>query len=364
MNSLENARKEIERIDKEMAGLFEQRMNAAKQVAEYKKERGLPILDASREKQLIERNLKYLKNPEMESYFTDFCVAMMGISKQYQKSLMNGIRVSYSGIEGSFASISARKIFPEAERVPYMNFKEAYEAVVKGDCDFAVLPIENSYAGEVGQVCDLIFEGDLFVNGIYELGVSQCLLGVKGACINDLKTVVSHPQALEQCNEYIYTHKFRTVQAENTARAALDVAQKGDISVGAIASAETAELYGLDILEKNINKSNINTTRFAVLSRLRNTRQLSDELSTFILMFIVKHEAGSLAKALSIIGDHGYNMRVIRSRPLKAHNWEYYFYGEIEGKLSSDSANAMLKELEEHCEKLKVVGSYKPSTLI
>lgn len=364
MSSLENARKDIERIDKEIAALFEERMGAAREVAEYKKERGIPILDANREKQLIERNSGYIKNQEYEAYYRDFMVSMMGISKRYQHRLMSGVRVSYSGIEGSFASISAKKIFPEAEKVPCMNFKEAYDAVVNGDCDFAVLPIENSYAGEVGQVSDLLFEGPLFVNGVYELGVSQCLLGVPGSTVASLKTVVSHPQALEQCNEFIFDHKYHSIQAENTARAAKEVAEKGDTTIGAIASIETAELYGLEVLEKDINKSNVNVTRFAVLSKCRDVKKASDDYSTFILMFIVKHQAGSLAKALSIIGEHGYNMRVIRSRPLKDHNWEYYFYVEIEGKLSSDSADEMLKELESFCEELKVIGSYKPNTRI
>ena len=364
MSSLENARKDIERIDKEIAALFEERMGAAKEVAEYKKERGLPILDAEREKKLIEKNSGYIKNPDYEAYYRDFMVSMMGISKRYQHRLMSGLRVSYSGIEGSFASISARKIFPDAEKVPCMNFKEAYDAVVSGDCDFAVLPIENSYAGEVGQVSDLIFTGDLYVNGVYELGVSQCLLGVPGSSSGSLKTIISHPQALEQCNEFIFDHKYHTVQSENTARAAKEVAEKGDVTVGAIASEETAELYGLEILERDINKSNVNVTRFAVLSKCKDVKKASDDYSTFILMFIVKHQAGSLAKALSIIGDHGYNMRVIRSRPLKDHNWEYYFYTEIEGKLSSESAEEMLKELKDHCEQLKVVGSYKPNSRI
>lgn len=364
MSSLENARNDIERIDKQIAALFEERMGAAKEVAAYKRERGLPILDAAREKQLIEKNTGYLKNKEMEAYYRDFMVSMMGISKRYQQRLMTGVRVSYSGIEGSFASISARKIFPEAEKVPCMNFKDAYDAVASGDCDFTVLPIENSYAGEVGQVSDLIFDGDLFINGIYELGVSQCLLGVPGATIDSIKTVISHPQALEQCNEFIYNHKYHSVQAENTARAAKEVSEKGDITTGAIASSETAQLYGLEVLEHDINKSNVNITRFAVLSKCRDIQKTADDFSTFILMFTVKHEAGSLAKALTVLGDHGYNMRVIRSRPLKNHNWEYYFYAEVEGRLSSEKAENMLKELKQHCEELKVVGSYKPNTRI
>lgn len=372
MSEIDVARKEIEQIDKKIASLFEERMKAVTVIGNYKRENGLPVLDEEREKALVDRNVGFLTNPDLEAYYRDFCKSMMSISKRYQHRLMSGIRVAYSGIEGSFASISCRKLFPDAEKVSCMNFTEAYKKVCSGKCDFAVLPIENSYAGEVGQVLDLIFEGELFVNGVYELGISHCLLGVEGSSVDTINTVVSHPQALEQCDEFIFSHRYHTIQAENTARAARNVAEKKDITVGAIASLETAELYGLRVLEQGINKSNINVTRFAVLSK--NNSSLSDDSkkllefssdnSTFILMFIVKHEAGTLANALSVIGKYGYNMRVIRSRPLKEKNWQYYFYAEIEGDVSTSEGAKMLDALNEHCEAVKVVGSYKPDVRI
>lgn len=363
MSDLDKTRAEIGRIDEEMAKLFEQRMACSKEVAAYKKERGLPILDAAREKSLIERDMEYITNPDIKGYYRDFLESVLDVSKRYQHKLMTGVRVAYSGIEGSFAAISCARILPDAERVSYKNFAEAYNAVVEGECDLAVLPIENSYAGEVGQVTDLMFQGDLYVNGIYELAVSQCLLGVPGSTVESLRTVVSHPQALEQCAEFTYEHQYKTVSAENTARAAKDVADKGDITVGAIASAETAELYGLTILQHSINKSANNTTRFAVFSRAKDDKK-KDDLSSFILMFTVKNEAGTLARAISIIGAYGYSMRVIRSRPMKDMNWQYYFYTEIEGKITTEKGQQMLKELGSECEMLKVIGSYKPNCKI
>ena len=372
MSEIDLARKNIEQIDKKIASLFEERMESVKVIGEYKRNNGLPVLDEEREKALVERNVGYITNPDMEAYYRDFMRSMMSISKRYQHRLLSGIRVAYSGIEGSFASISCRKLFPNAEKVSCMNFAEAYQKVCAGKCDFAVLPIENSYAGEVGQVLDLIFDGELFVNGVYELGISHCLLGVEGSSVDTINTVVSHPQALEQCDEYIYSHKFHTIQAENTARAAKGVSDNKDVTVGAIASQETAELYGLKVLEHSINKSNINVTRFAVLSKgnsaLSNDKHklldFSSDHNTFIMMFIVKHEAGTLANALSIIGEYGYNMRVIRSRPLKEKNWQYYFYAEIEGDISTEAGEKMLNALGEYCEALKVVGSYKPDVRI
>lgn len=274
------------------------------------------------------------------------------------------ITVAYSGIEGSFASIATGKLFPDAGRVSCRNFAEAYRKVEEGKCEIAVLPIENSYAGEVGQVMDLMFEGDLSINGVYELGVSHCLLGPKGSSLETVRKVISHPQALEQCDEYIYEHGFETIQSENTARAARCVAERADVSVAAIASQETAELYGLKVLEKQIHQSSRNTTRFAVFSKSREALDHPERYQTFILMFTVKHEAGTLAKAISVLGKYGYSMRVIRSRPLKNENWQYYFYTEVDGDISSLNGMQMLVELGRQCVTVKVIGAYTPGLTI
>lgn len=361
MKSIDESRKQIEIIDKQMAELFEKRMECSKAVAEYKMEKGLPVLDKAREAMLIEKNLGYIANPEMQRYYRDFFEGMLNVSKDYQHRLMSNLKIAYSGIEGSFAAISASRIFPDAQRVPYKNFKKCYEAVENGECDFAVMPIENSYAGEVGQVNDLMFEGSLYINGIYELGVNQCILGLPGAKLEEITTVISHPQALEQCNEFIYDHKLKSIPYENTARAAKEVADREDVTVAAIASEETAALYGLEIIEKNINKSASNTTRFAVLSKIKDLNKDNVDYSSAVLMFTAKDEAGTLARALSIIGAYGYNMTVLRSRPLRNKNWQYYFYIELEGKLSTANGLKMLSELQKSCEILKVMGTFKPN---
>ena len=229
--------------------------------------------------------------------------------------------------------------------------------MVNGESDVAVLPIENSYAGEVGQTIDLIFSGGLFINGIYELEVHQNLLGLPDARVDDIKKVISHPQALGQCNDYIALRNFETEEANNTAVAAKAVADMQDKSFGAIASVETAELYGLKVMEANINKSGENTTRFAVLSKVRAD---TDALSNSVLMFTVKNEAGSLANAISIIGKYGYNMTALRSRPLKKHSWQYYFYIEIDGTTETEDGRNMIEELNKICDNLKVAGAFAP----
>lgn len=278
------------------------------------------------------------------------------------------LKIAYSGIEGSFAAMAVGGIFPEAEKISCRTFREAYDAVGNGLAEAAVLPIENSYAGEVGQVSDLMFSGSLQVIGVYELSISQCLLGIEGSAVESIKTVISHPQALEQCGEYIAHHGFESIPYENTARAAKEVSDRKDVAVGAIASSETAKLYGLSILQYDINESSQNVTRFAVFTRRDSTNEATEKAKqtpkNTIMIFTIRDFAGALARAISIIGKHNYNMRVIRSRPVKEFNWQYYFYTEIEGVLDSEEGWRMLEQLKTACEKIKVIGTYTPDERI
>ena len=360
-NLLEEARKIINDVDTQMAELFVKRMRAAEMVYEHKKKMGLPILDQARERAVIERNTKRIEDEVLKGYYIDYLKNVMSISRAYQYRMQNGLKVAYSGVEGAFAHIAAGRIFPESQRVSCRDFKAAYESVVNGENDVAVLPIENSYAGEVGQTIDLIFSGSLFINGIYELEIHQNLLGVPGSSAEDIKKVISHPQALSQCHDYIKSRALETEEANNTAVAARQVALAKDKHIGAIASVETAEIYGLTVLQQNINKSSENTTRFAVLSRVQAN---SPSLANSVLMFTVKHEAGSLANAISIIGKFGYNMTALRSRPLRKHSWQYYFYIEIDGSTDTAEGKQMLEELNKVCDQLKVVGTFAPHTEI
>lgn len=356
-NKLEKARAIINEVDAQMAQLFVRRMKAAELVCAHKMEYGLPILDPKREEAVIESNAARIEDECLRGYYVEYLRHLMGLSRAYQYRMQSGLRVAYSGVEGAFAHIAAGRIFPEGNRTAHSDFKAAYEAVVSGDCDVAVLPIENSYAGEVGQTIDLIFSGSLYINGIYELEIRQNLLGLQGASIGDIRTVTSHPQALSQCRDYIERHGLSAEEATNTALAAKRIAESGDKSRGAIASAETAELYGLQILDANINTSGENTTRFAVLSRARAS---SPSMTGTILMFSVKHEAGSLANALSIIARYGYNMTALRSRPMKKQSWQYYFYVEIDGVTDTADGAAMLTELRRECDHLKIAGTFAP----
>lgn len=267
------------------------------------------------------------------------------------------MKIAYSGIEGAFAYIAAKRIFPEDQLISFQDFRSAYEAVEKNECDYAVLPIENSYAGEVAQVSDLMFQGNLFLNGMYCLNVQQNLLALEGAQLSDIKKVISHPQALEQSADFIRRQGFETIESVNTARAAKSIAELGDKSIAAIASRETAELYGLKILCEKINEKDDNSTRFAILSR-NEEKRFSENEKTVVMMFTVKNEAGALVKVLNKLGEFGFNMSVIRSRPLKGLAWRYYFYIEAEGKYGTAEWKQMILEMQYRCDKLKILGRF------
>lgn len=362
MSNLQEARNKINEVDKQMARLFEERMEAVKQVAEYKMDRGLPVFDASREKEVLDRNSAYLSNETYQPFYILFQQDVMEVSKTYQRQLMEGLHVAYSGVEGAYAHIVTRRVFPDGKAVSYPNFEAAYHAVEKGECECVVLPIENSFAGQVGDSIDLIFEGTLYITGIYELSIQHNLLGIKGASADDIKCVISHEQALDQCATYIAQHNLDSQPYKNTAVAGKTVAEKNDKTLGAIASKETAELYGLDVLAEKINDSNLNTTRFAVLSRKKNDKQRVQ--GHFVMMFTVSHQAGALARAIDIIGKYGFNMEAIKSRTLKGKLWQYYFYTEIEGNPYGKSGAGMVEELKECCDQVRIIGTYDAHVII
>ncbi len=357
MNELQEARVIINEVDREMARLFEKRMDAARMVAAYKKENGLPIDDFAREEEIIRRNSEYIENEEYRSYYVNFLKSNIKISKDLQHRLLEGMTVAYSGVEGAFANIAAKRIFPDARCLAFADFKAAYRAVEKGNCDCVILPIENSFNGDVGNVLDLAFFGSLYINGVYEADVVQNLLTVKGATLSDIKSVISHPQALGQCAGFIEKHGWDSENAVNTAVAAKSVAETGDKSVAAIGSVEAAQQYGLQVLAEKINDSGTNTTRFAVFSRSNRTPSPGDD--RFIMLFTVKNVAGALGEAISIIGNHGFNLRALKSRPTKELVWDYFFYAEGEGNINSEQGKAMLEQLKEYCSILKIAGSYE-----
>lgn len=353
MEKLTQARARINEIDAQIAPLFEARMRAVEDVIAYKLENGLPVFDAAREDALLERNSAFIQDEAYRPYYTDFQRAVMRVSKQYQRSLISAGTIAYQGTEGAYASIALKKLFPHQKARSYETWDEVFSAVEDGAAACGVVPFENSYTGEVGEVLDLLYRHDIYIREIYDLPIRHYLLGVPGASVTDIKQVYSHPQALSQCRTFLEPYRFEQVPYLNTALAAEYVARTGDKTKAAIASEETAELYGLQILKKNINTSNENTTRFIVVSR-----EAGRTGNRFSLLFTLRHDAGQLAAVMQVIAQNGFNMECIRSKSMHDLPWQYYFYVEIVGDASSDEAKAMIGQIEPLCTRLKVLGAY------
>lgn len=361
MDLLKEARAEIGEIDREMAALFTRRMAAAARVAAYKKEHGLPVLNAAREQTLTARNLLRVP-PDLRPYYRGFFEAVLCASRNRQTALLSGMRIAYSGVPGAFAHTAARRIFPAGEAVAFPDFESAYRAAERGECHAAVLPIENSYAGDVGQVLDLAFAGPLSVSGVFDLPLSQYLLARPGVNLPDIREVVSHPQALSQCAPFLRAHGFTLTQAENTAMAAKKVAGSARRDLAAVGSREAAALYGLSVLGGEINEQRHNTTRFAVFSPAE--VKIGENDRRFLLLFTTKDAPGALGEAISVISRRHFNLTALKSHPTGSKIFAYYFFVEGEGNLGTPEGRGMLSDLLSLCSTVRVLGSYGQEKVI
>ena len=353
MDQLSKARQEINRIDREMARLFTERMAAAAEVAAYKKEKCLPIFDVQREEQVLRQNTELIDEKELRPYYRKYITGLMNLSKQYQKALMNVGTVAYQGIPGAYSYLAMKALFPTNAEKAYETFEEVCKAVLEDEAAFGILPFENSYAGEVGENMDLLYRYDLHVVNMYELKINHNLLGIKGTRLSNIRRVYSKDQALAQCRRFLDSHGLELIPYRNTAAAAKMVSETQDKTLAAIASRETAELYGLDVIASDISTSAENTTRFAVISK--QDLGPGDRMSLF---FTVDHKTGSLAGVMQVIAKHGFNMECIRSKPLHNIPWQYYFYVELCGDVVSEKAQALIAQLQQSCREVKLVGSY------
>jgi len=232
-----------------LAALFERRMAAVLQVAEYKRAHGLPIYDAAREAAVLEKAAARIQQPALRPYYKDHVQHMMDLAKQYEAAVLGRNRAAYQGVEGAFAHIALKALFPHAEAVSYSTWDEVFEAVAAGEAAHGVVPFENSHAGDVSAVLDLCYNHpELWVVDVYDLPISQNLLVLPGTQLSQLRTVYSHQQAIAQSETFLKQFRLPATAMANTAMAAKFVAESGDATKAAIASAETAALYGLEIL--------------------------------------------------------------------------------------------------------------------
>ena len=265
-------------------------------------------------------------------------------------------KVVYQGVEGAYSHIVTKKLFPDINTENVNTFEDAIKEVLDGNALYCVVPIENSSAGIVTDVYDLLLKKDVVIVAEYDLHISHCLLGTKDANIEDIKTVYSHPQALMQCASYLREHTdWSQVSFLNTAVSAKKVKDDNSKAQAAIASELSANLYDLKILDRGINRNLNNTTRFVVLSKEKIFSESSNKLS---LILELPHEKGMLYNILGIFVLNGLNLVKIESRPIPEKTFEYRFFIDIEGNLNSPNVSNVLEILKEKVPFLKVLGNY------
>lgn len=375
MRDLKEARVEIDRVDKAIIELFEERMELCKEVAEYKLRTGKAVLDRTRELEKI-KSLKAIASNDFYAHSVEeLFEQIMSMSRKLQYKMLNeeGVnndigfdmvdklptedaKVVYQGKAGAYSQQAALEYF--GDEVEYFNvdtFRDAMKAVRDGKADYAVLPMENSSAGIIGDVYDLLVEFENYIVDTIDKKIEHCLCGVKGATIEDIKEVYSHPQALMQSNKFIEKHGWETVHLTNTATSAKYISEKNDKSRACIASASAAKLYDLEILAEGINKEDTNTTRFVIVSRKKIAR---NDAKLICISFEMPHESGSLYTMLSHIIYNDLNMTRIESRPVPNETWEYRFYVEFEGKSRKAGVINALSGINAEALNMKILGNY------
>lgn len=354
MNQLEKARIEINECDQQIAKWFEKRMHAVENVIAYKKENGLPIFDEKREQEVIEKNLQFIEDEQLKSYYKTYLYETMRISKNYQQALLHQGIYGYQGNEGAFAQLALKQCFPQGKQRNYPTFVAAIQGLFNHEVEKIVLPFENSTTGEVGEVLDCLFQYDVVIESFVDFEVHHHLMACQEANLHTIEKVFSHQQALSQCEDTLQSFDWQQIPYVNTASAAQYVSSCQDPTLAAIASMDSAQTYGLKVLMKDIQPAKDNTTRFAVISQ-----QLKNKSDVVCCVFTVDHRSGQLAQLIQIIADYGFNMTNIRSRALKETSWQYYFYVEILGDIQDVQMKKMLKACAQASECFKVIGCIK-----
>ena len=375
MRDLAELRLEIDKIDRQMVELFEQRMGISREVAEYKVAVGKRILDKERENQKIEA-VKALTHNEFNRHgVEELYKQLMAMSRKLQYQLMEeqalgrlpfvmvdklekeNVRVVNQGVDGAYAQQAMFAFFGEnVNHFHVERWRDAMDAIAEGMADYAVLPIENSTAGIVNDNYDLLEEYDNYIVGEQILSIQHALLGTPDAELSDIRTVYSHPQGLMQCARYLDEHRdWKQISLLNTAMAAQKVAEEHDKSQAAIASTLAAKQHGLKVLEEGINRSGGNSTRFLIVTNQPIFCRDAEKVS---ICFEVSHESGCLYNVLSHFIYNNLNMCRIESRPIADRNWEYHFFVDFEGNLNDSAVKNALRGIREEALNLKILGNY------
>lgn len=375
--NLEELRGEIDAIDQQMVDLFKARMEAAGQVAEYKKEKGVPVLDAGRERALLAK-VADRAGEELADYAQSVYRTILSASRSYQNvkigkgsAVYDGIReamsatpnlfpqrptVACQGIEGAYSQIACDRLFKAPTIMYFQTFDHVFKAVESGMCQYGILPIENSTAGSVKAVYDLMISHNFSIVRSARLKVSHNLLAKHGTKLSDVKEVFSHEQAISQCDGYLAGLKgVKVTVVENTAIAAKLVAESDRTDVAALSSRFCAEHYGLNILQENVQDHDNNYTRFICISKKPEIYPGADRTS---LMMTLPHKPGSLYNVLAKFYALNINLQKLESRPLPGREFEFMFYFDIEASVYAPEVETLFRDLESDSEQLRYLGTY------
>lgn len=368
-------RDRIDAIDRQIVALYEERMTVCKEVAEFKIETGKKVFDKVRENEKIEKVKAMIEGDFHKHAVQELFEQIMSISRkmQYQLLAEHGCigklpfipmadlgtykaRVVFQGAEGAYSQAAMNRFFgKEIQSFHVDTFRDAMTAIEEGRADFAVLPIENSTAGIVNEIYDLLTEFENYIVGEQIINIEHCLMAVPGTKLRDIKTVYSHPQSLMQSSNYLHKTGWQQVSMQNNAFAAQKIKQEGLYNQAAIASETAAEIYGLEVLEKGINNLKGNSTRFIIVT---NQKVFKEDAGRISICFEVPHESGSLYHILSHFIYNNLNMTKIESRPLEGRNWEYRFFIDFEGNLSDSAVRNALSGIREEARNMKILGNY------
>lgn len=363
--TLDDARQALDRMDADLVRVFLDRMQVSGEVGGIKAGTGQPVFAADREEAILDRIHTLARSclgpgdrPEPATHLRSLMRHVLRLSREYQydiiaprdsawalgqliasspRTLPPVKTIAVQGGSGSYQSIAAERMFPDAEQVETQSFGDSCALAQDGRVDIAVLPLENTTAGTVDAVYDLLLRHELYIVTSMSMPIVNCLMAPTGALLENIRTVISHPQALAQCAETIRRHGWRGVSSQNTAFAAREVAASGDPCSAAIGSESAARSNGLDILLDSVNDSPCNQTRFVAVCRKPAVLHGADRVS---LILRLADESGTLSSVLNIFADRGLNLAKIQSRPLPERPWEYSFYLDFTAR--SDDAESVL----------------------
>lgn len=376
MKDLLELRQEIDEIDSQIVALYQRRMGITAGVAEYKINTGKKVFDREREQSKLAVLTGMADSEFSANAIKELFEQIMAVSRKRQYQLLTehgrnekpdfvqvermdykNARIVFQGTEGAYSELALKEYFgADADSYHVDTWRDAMNAIHNGEADYAVFPIENSSAGIVSENYDLLVEYDNCIVGEQVIKIDHALLGLPEAALEDITNVYSHPQALMQCGRYLDSHReWEKHSLKNTAMAARKVKEDGQKHKAAIASALTADIYGLKVLQECIQDNQTNATRFIIVT---GKRIYTKDASKISVCFEAPHESGSLYHMLSHFIYNGLNMNHIESRPVQGKNWEYRFFVDFDGNLNDAAVQNALLGLQEESMNMKILGNY------